>query len=216
LFNVNPDFPFVSLTDNSATSDYHALQVKLQRRVSRGLQGLASYTFSHSIDIASTDAANNRSTPGIVAPPEIDRGDSDFDIRHAFSAGLTWSVTSPGSRGGVAAALRGWSVDAFVLARSAPPVDILGATSNVAGVTLQSRPNLNPGVPLELEGAQYPGGKIFNRAAFTPAPGGQQGNLGRNVLRGFDAWQADLGLQRRFQVNERVGLGLRVEFFNLF
>jgi Carboxypeptidase regulatory-like domain/TonB dependent receptor-like, beta-barrel len=216
FFNVNPDFRSVSLTDNSATSDYHALQVKLERRVSRGLQGLASYTFAHSIDIASTDAANNRSTPGTVAGPEIDRGDSDFDIRHSFTAGLTWSLPSPGSRGAVGAALGGWSIDAFVLARSAPPVDILGAISNVAGVILASRPDVNPGVPLELEGTQYPGGKAFNRAAFTPAPGGQQGNLGRNVLRGFGAWQADVGLQRRFRVSQNVGLAFRAEFFNVF
>jgi hypothetical protein len=40
-------------------------------------------------------------------------------------------------------------------------------------------------VPLELFGSQYPGGKIFNKAAFTPAPVGQQGDFGRNVLRGF-------------------------------
>src|SRR6185295_16419343 len=56
LLNPNPSFQFVSVTDNSATSDYHALQVKLQRRLAHGLQGLASYTWSHSIDSASTDA----------------------------------------------------------------------------------------------------------------------------------------------------------------
>jgi len=67
-------------------------------------------------------------------------------------------------------------------------LSILGSISNIAGVTLASRPDVNPGVPLELEGTRYPGGKAFNRAAFTPAPGGQQGNLGRNVLRGFGAW----------------------------
>jgi hypothetical protein len=50
LFNTNPDFQFVSVTDDTATSDYHALQLKLQRRLSRGLQALASYTFSHSIE----------------------------------------------------------------------------------------------------------------------------------------------------------------------
>lgn len=56
LFNPSPSFQFVSVTDNSATSDYHALQLKFQRRLSRGLQGLISYTYSHSIDSASTDA----------------------------------------------------------------------------------------------------------------------------------------------------------------
>jgi hypothetical protein len=53
---LNPSFQLISLTDNSATSDYHALQVKFQRRLSHGLQVLASYTFSHSIDNVSTDA----------------------------------------------------------------------------------------------------------------------------------------------------------------
>src|SRR5712691_9369710 len=71
-------------------------------------------------------------------------------------------------------------------------------------------------MPLELHGAGYPGGKIFNSAAFTAPPAGQQGNFGRNVLRGFDATQADLGLQRQFHVTEKVGLRFRTEFFNLF
>ena len=67
-----------------------------------------------------------------------------------------------------------------------------------------------------LYGPQYPGGKIFNKAAFTPAPAGQQGNFGRNVLRGFGAWQADLALQRQFNMTEKVGLRFRAEFFNIF
>src|SRR5262249_39663344 len=72
LFNPNPSFQFVYATDNSATSDYHALQLKFERRLSRGLQSLASYTFSHSIDIASTDGLTNVNTPGFVADPHID------------------------------------------------------------------------------------------------------------------------------------------------
>ncbi|MBV8860193.1 MAG: TonB-dependent receptor [Acidobacteria bacterium] len=216
LLNVNPNFQSITLSDNSATSDYHALQVKLERRLSQGLQGLASYTFSHSIDIASTDAGNNRSTPGTIANPNLDRGDSDFDIRHSFTAGVTYDLPSPGLHKALHAFLGGWSLDSFVLARSAPPVDVVGAVFNAAGVTLSPRPNVNPGVPLELHGTQFPGGKIFNRAAFTASPAGQQGNFGRNVLRGFGAWQADVGLQRQFHVNERVSLRFRAEFFNVF
>src|SRR5258705_1809446 len=216
VFNVNANFPFITLTTNSASSDYHALQMKFQRRLSRGLQGLASYTFSHSIDIASTDAANNRSTPGTIASPNIDRGNSDFDIRHSFTAGVTYDLPSPGSNKTAHAMFAGWSLDTFILARSAPPVDVIGATSNVGGVTLASRPNLNPGVPLELFGTQYPGGKIFNRAAFTAAPAGQQGNFGRNVLRGFGAWQVDMSAQRNFHLTDKVGLRFRAEFFNIF
>lgn len=216
LLNVNPNFQSITLTDNSATSDYHALQVKLQRRVSQGLQGLASYTFSHSIDIASTDAANNRSTPGTIANPNLDRGNSDFDIRHSFTAGVTYDLPSPRLHKIIRAFSGGWSLDSFVFARSAPPVDVVGAVFNAAGVTLSPRPNVNPGVPLELHGAHFPGGKIFNRAAFTATPTGQQGSFGRNVLRGFGAWQADVGLQRQFRVTESVSLRFRTEFFNIF
>ena len=121
------EFWFVSVTDNSATSDYHALQLKFERRLSQGLQALASYTWSHSIDIASTDAfANYLNTPASVASPNIDRGDSDFDIRHSFTAGVTYNLPSPGSNKVAHAALGGWSVDSFILARSAPPVDVVG------------------------------------------------------------------------------------------
>ena len=98
LFNPNPDFLFVNVTSNTATSDYHALQVKFERRLSKGLQALASYTWSHSIDIASTDAfANYLNTPGFIGDPNIDRGDSDFDIRNSFTAGVTYNLPTPGS-----------------------------------------------------------------------------------------------------------------------
>src|SRR5262249_52294509 len=84
------------------------------------------------------------------------------------------------------------------------------------GTALYPRPNVNPGVPLELNGAQYPGGKIFNRAAFATPPAGKQGNFGRNVLRGFGASQADVALQRQFHVTENLRLRFRAEFFNIF
>jgi hypothetical protein len=216
LFNPNPNFNLVFLTDNSATSDYHALQIKYQRRLSRGLQALASYSFAHSIDIASTDANTVFSTPGSIANPNVDRGDSDFDIRHSFTAGVTYDLPPPGSQKALRAILVGWSLDSFIIARSAPPVDIVGAQSFVGGVEFFARPNVVSGVPLVLYGSQYPGGKIFNKAAFTPAPKGQQGDFGRNVLRGFGAWQADVAMQRQFHFTEQLGLRFRAEFFNIF
>jgi hypothetical protein len=217
LVNPNPDFQFVDVTSNTATSDYHALQVKFQRRLSHGLQALASYTFSHSIDIASTDAfANYLNTPSFIANPNIDRGNSDFDIRHSFSAGVTYGLPSPQWNKFASHTLGGWSVDAFVLARSAPPVNAIGGYSFVAGTALRYRPNVVPGQPLELFGAQYPGGKIFNKAAFTAAPAGQQGDFGRNVLRGFGATQADVAFQRQFVFTEQLNLRFRAEFFNIF
>src|SRR5262245_54039277 len=217
LFNVNPDFQFVSVTDNSATSDYHALQVKFQQRLWRGLQGLASYTFSHSIDIASTDAfAHYVNTQDTIHSPNVDRGNSDFDIRHSATVGVTYDLPAAGSLKIAQAISRGWSLDGFVLARSAVPINVVGGISFAASTALRYRPNVNPGQPLEIEGSQYPGGKIVNRAAFTASPSGQQGSFGRNVLRGFGASQLDFGLQRQFRFTEKVGLRFRTEFFNIF
>jgi hypothetical protein len=217
IYNPNKNIQFVSLTNNTAASYYHALQLKFQRRLSSGLQALASYSLSHSIDTASTDAfANYLNTPGGGSYQNADRGDSDFDIRHSFTAGVTYDLPAPGSQKVVRAAFGGWSLDTFVIARSAPPDDIVGAIYFAAGTALYPRPNVNPGVPLELHGSQYPGGKIFNLAAFTSPPAGQQGDFGRNVLRGFGATQADVGLQRQFHLTEKLGLRFRSEFFNIF
>jgi carboxypeptidase family protein/TonB-dependent receptor-like protein len=216
LFNVNPNFLLVQLTTNSATSDYNALQIKFERRLSRGLQLLGSYSWSHSIDIASTDAATTLNTPGTIASPNADHGNSDFDIRHSATAGVTYDLPAAGSHPIVRAISNGWSLTAFVLARSALPANIIGGTFFASGTALSPRPNVVPGVPLELFGPQFPGGRIFNKAAFTAAPAGQQGDFGRNVVRGFDAAQADIGLQRQFHLTEKIGLRFRSEFFNIF
>lgn len=98
-----------------------------------------------------------------------------------------------------------------------PPhlVNIVGGIYIAGGTALYPQPNVNPGVPLELFGSRYPGGKIINAAAFSQPTAGQQGSFGRNVLRGFGATQADLALQRQFHLTEKVGLRFRTEFFNM-
>jgi len=229
--SVNPDFSFVSVTNNSATSDYHALQLKFERRLSRGLQALASYTWSNSIDIASTDAfANYLNTPSTFGNPKIDRGDSDFDIRHSFTAGVTYSVPALEKNGVAHAALGGWLVDSFITARSAAPVDIAGSISFTSGIALRFRPDITSGIPLYLYGS-YPGGKIINntpgavaggcpngsvsKGPFCPSPSARQGNFPRNVLRGFGTAQWDFGVHRSFPIREAWHLEFRGEFFNV-
>ena len=217
LLNPNPDFAFLDLISNTTSSNYQALQIKLERRLLKGLQVLASYTLSHSIDDASTDAyATYLNTPTFIASPTIDRGNSDFDIRNAFTAGVTYNLPSPESNKFAHSALGGWSVDSFIFARTAPPVDVVSGLVFADGIDLYPRPDVVPGVPLVLYGSQYPGGTAFNPSAFTPPPTGQQGDFGRNVLRGFGAWQADIAFQRQFQLTEKIGLRFRGEFFNLF
>lgn len=218
LVNVNNNFGLIAVTGNTATSVYQALQVKFERRLSRDFQVLGSYTWSHSIDSASTDEfAQGVAPPDMLVNPNINGGNSNFDIRHSFTAGVTYNLPSPQSNRVARAAFGGWSVDSFALARSAPPVDLVVPTLEfLVGVELFLRPNVNPGVPLVLYGSQYSGGKAFNLAAFTPPVAGQQGDFGRNVLRGFGASQADFAVQRQFHLTERLGLRFRSEFFNIF
>ena len=110
---------------------------------------MVSYTWSHSIDIASTDAfATYLNTASSVANPNIDRGNSDFDIRHAFTAGMTYNLPSPESSKIAHVALGGWSVDSFIFARTAPPMDVVGALVFADGIALYPRPDVVPGVPL--------------------------------------------------------------------
>ncbi len=213
----NADINYLFAIRNTATSDYNALQLKFQRRLSRGLQALASYTFAHSIDIASSDTFIYSATPGSFANPNVDRGDSDFDVRHSFTGAVTYDVPAPKSPTVERYILGGWSTDAFVMARTALPVNLISANEfRVDGVLIQPRPNVNSGQPYYVYGSQYPGGKAFNPAAFTTPPTGEQGDLGRNALRGFGAWQADFAVHRQFHLTQKAGLQFRAEMFNVF
>ena len=205
LVNPNPSFLSVQVVKNEATSDYHALQLQFQRRLSRGFQALASYTWSHSLDDASSDFGFG-----------LDHASSDFDLRHVFSAATTYDIPAP--RQHFARALLGnWSIDTIVRLQSATPVDLIARSFiNVFGETVNVRPNLIPDRPLYLDDPTAPGGKRFNRAAFTIPPVGRQGTLGRNVMRGFPLQQTDLSLRRRFRLGEKLSLLFRVDMFNVF
>ncbi len=140
--------------------------------------------------------------------PNVDRGSSDFDIRHSFNGSLIAPLPSPHS-GLPATFFRNWSANSIFFARSALPTDILTNTPDF------DRPDLVPAMPLYLYGSQYPGGKRYNAAAFTDPPDGMPGDLGRNVLRGFGAWQIDFALHRTFRLSERTSLQFRAEAFNI-
>src|SRR5262249_31695157 len=88
--NPNSTFTAVTLVRNAATSDYHAMQLQYQRRLSRGFQALVSHTWSKSLDIASNDSSFN--TPATRLDPSLDRGPSDFDVRHSFASAITYDL----------------------------------------------------------------------------------------------------------------------------
>lgn len=220
----NPNIAFATLVSNTATSDYDALQLQFQRHLSHGFQALASYTWSHSIDTGSASTRGNVSNFLVLGEGQnANRGPSDFDIRHAFTAGLTYNLPRIGSNRAGAILFHDWSLQTVLQVRTAPPIDIYNsnfftiANGGVANV----RPDIVPGQPFYLFGAQYPGGKAFNPAAFTDPPTDangnpvRQGDLARNALRGFGAAQWDVGVHRDFQVLESLKLQFRAELFNV-
>jgi hypothetical protein len=222
----NPNASTVYLILNGGTSDYDALQAQFRRRLSRGLQALASYTWAHSIDTGS--AASYAEQSNVFAPASIagsNRGPSDFDIRNAFSAGVTYDIPAVNANPVFDQVLHGWSVENVVQVRSAVPVDVLDGLyeySELNGINAPIRPDLVPGAPLYLFGSLYPGGKAFNPAAFVDPPTDpttnqplRNGDLPRNYLRGFGATQWDFAVHRIFPIRERIGIQFRAEMFNI-
>lgn len=207
-----PGFGSLFVTRNSATSDYHALQLQLQRRLFKGLQYVASYTWSHSLDNVSVDSSFE--VPTIRIDPQQERGSSDFDVRHALNGAVTYDVPVPFDHGIGNLLLRNFSIDTIFTARSATPVNVITG-GLAAGGLFVSRPDPIEGVPMYIEDSTVAGGRRINSAAFR-IPVGRQGTLGRNALRGFSVWQMDFALRRRFKLTEQVNLQLRTEFFNIF
>ncbi|HYP53381.1 MAG TPA: hypothetical protein VEQ42_07565, partial [Pyrinomonadaceae bacterium] len=213
LLDANPAFPFLRLTTNDAASDYHSAQLHFRRRLSSGLQSFASYTFAKSLDDLSPDTAA-RALLG-SDDRRMERGPSDFDVRHAFVGLLSYELPAAFNSGVGRALLRDWTLDALFNARSARPVNVLYAVPTSYGFAYL-RPDLIAGVPLYVEDPSVAGGRRINPAAFAAPTHARQGTLARNGLRGFPVHQFDLGLRRRFAFNERVSLLLRAEAFNLF
>lgn len=224
ILSPNPNLYEAALLTNAGTSDYDALQLQFQRRLSRGLQVLASYSWSHSIDTGSAGSVGSGSNALPALSPGANRGPSDFDVRNAFSTGLTYNVPAPEGNVIAHTILRGWSSENIVQGRSAPPVDVyyadLGELSN--GFLTNVRPEVVAGQPFYLYGPQYPGGKAFNPAAFMSPPLNpttglpvSQGNLSRNALRGFGMTQWDFAVHREFPIYESLKLQFRAEMFNI-
>lgn len=208
--NPNEDFTYAHLLRNSAFSDFHSLQAQFQRRLSRGVQILASYTWAKSLDTNSADSISNLAARQIV--PRNDRGPSDFDVRHTFSAAFSWDL--PPQRNLL---LRGWALDGVVTVRSATPVDVTFYRDLGFGL-YNIRPDRVPGQSFYVTDPNVGGGRRFNADAFEVQREfpGRQGTLGRNALRGFGLQQTNLNIRREFRFLEHARLQFRAEMFNVW
>ncbi len=200
----------LEISANSFSSSYHAIQLQFNRKIDKRIRTLLSYTWSHSIDNLSDQAGLHSQGTAPLLDPNLNRGDSDFDVRQSLHGAVFVALPAPRlERAG--ALLRNWTVSSIFFARTPLSANVTLLTHAVL------RPDLVPGQPLYLYGGGYPGGKSFNAGAFAVPPAGvEQGTLGRNALRGFDGWQADVALQRRFRLAEHTTMQFRGEAFNVF
>jgi hypothetical protein len=215
LHALNPNFGTAIYFANSITSSYQGLQLKFQRSVTKGVQALASYTWSHSLDFGSNDT----SLP-------LQRGSSDFDVRNNFQAGLSWDLPKPRLNKYSDAIFTDWGLDARVLMRTAFPITLNGnfETNPATGNQFYSGVNYDSSRPAYLYGPQYPGGRAINGGAnnkvnpafVAPTGTNVSGNAPRNFVRGFGLQQVNLAARRQFLLYKETSLQFRAEAFNIF
>ncbi len=220
----------VLLYSNAAESSYDSLQMQLQKRLSRNIQGQVSYTWGHTIDNATgvfngLGDSKNQGRNGPVHPFDLDfdRGNSVLDIRHLLSANAIIDLPfGKGQRylneGGISnAILGGWQFNVIVSGRSGFPFSVVCQCGLI-------RPSL-VGDPFSGVATD----RYMNPAAFSTAVGitsvvndaGQTvsfGNLGRNSFRGPAIWNTDMSFFKNahlpFTENTRMQIG--IELFNAF
>jgi hypothetical protein len=235
----NPDFfrPFLGFSDiraqrNSATSVYHGLQLSARKTVGT-LQLSASYTYSHSIDDASSGSDN-----AFVDSYNLraNRASSNFDQRHVFTLSYIYDLPFFKNAGLTHTLLGGWQWSGITAIQTGAPFSVTnggstdGATYSApadnAGVAngtgTGSRPDLvgNPSSSIPNPGPNdapnQNGPLLVNPTAFAAPRGLSFGNSPRNIARNPRQTNFDMAVFKHFAIHESVALEFRAEAFNVF
>jgi hypothetical protein len=238
-FNV----PEALLLTNGSESDYNSAQFSLTKRLSRGLQFNAAYTYSRSIDDNSSDPGSTAGSgkPDVPNTGFVTQGDqrdlvsnwglSDFDRTHRFSTNFVYSI--PG-RHSDSRWTNGWEVSGFFQIQSGTPFTVFAAEPEINAATGAQyndlwrgsgglyrlgfgRPNFvcsSPSDAINIYSSSNVDSTI-NRSCFS-SPQGGIGNLGRNTFRGPMQRRFDMGLVKRTRINERMGFEIGMDIFNVF
>jgi hypothetical protein len=186
--------PLVFRIESSGNSIYNSLQTTVKKDMTHGLQVLAAYTYSKSIDDAgdglgaAIGGSFGRPILGqLVYNDQNDvaaqRSVSDFDRTHRFVVSGTWDLPQRASSAAVEKLGNGWNLSDIVTLQSGLPFSILdsGAGTLFGPATLYTTGNLAPDAALKDAGR---GGSVssrvdefFNTKAFVPAPFVPDGGL---------------------------------------
>ncbi len=217
-FSTNKILNGFQRAETSANSHYDSLQASLTKRFSKGLQFLASYTFSKSIDDISGQPTNElAAAPGDQQNRKSQRALSDFHRpqRFVFSGVYDLPKFYEGDSRFAKSFVNDWELSGVATFQSGAPFSVFCAS----GSALLNRADLIPGQPLEIEGSVKDKlDRFFNTAAFagTCANAAPFGTSGRNIIRGPDQRNIDLSIIKFIPVTETSKLEFRTEFFNAF
>lgn len=216
LLKPFPRFTAVSMyRNNVGDTNFHGLLAKVERRFSRHLSFLASYTRGKLIDEASSVFNASVQAGAVENSPvadafnrKLERDVSNGDMPNVFAG--SWTYEIPGRRRW----LSGWQVSGIVSLQSGLPLGLTQATNfnAFAGFGTQ-RPNrvADPRLPA----AERNTARWFRTEAFTIAPQFTLGNSSRNPVRGPATRNIDLAVVRSLRLAESANLDLRAEVFNL-
>ena len=217
-------------TDNGASSTYHGLLTKLERRFSNGFALLFSYTWSHVISDASSSSNfdNTPSNPQCRCDWKSEKGPAAFDIRQRAVFSYTYELPFGKGRrylsdgGPMNKLVGGWQVNGITSFQTGPPFTLATPGDNASIGSSAQRPNqvgdpyagIDTGASYERRGVDA-GTYYFNRAAFTLPPQFTLGNVGKNTLfaPGLQNW--DFSLFKNTSITERLNTQLHAEFFNI-
>lgn len=207
----------ITQSQSTGDSDYHALQVWVNRRFSERLAFQTAYTWGHAISNAPLTSFTSATTDPFNF--DLDRGNADLDRRHTLIANAVYVLPSLAKWGAVPNHILGdWQLNVIASYLGGNSFDVTagGVNANQFGLaqgpSAGFRPNIVPGVPLYLRnGTQW-----LNPKAFAAPTGSQFGNLGRGVLRMPAVKNIDFSVAKNWRFHERYGIQFRAEMFNAF
>lgn len=214
-----PEFGRVDIKSSGSSTNFHGLQMSLQRPFTNGFLMGVQYMWSHAFDEGSLGAGES-TAPQSVACRSCEYASTNQDIRHTLT--MNWVYQLPfgdghkyGQRGALRHVLGGWNVSGLLQARTGRPltISVNRSTADLPdGNNSGQRPDVVAGVS-PIPANQNPN-QWLDIAAFAVPARGTWGNVGRNTLRGPGLLQVDLALQRRFRLGADRNFELRLEAFN--